>query len=42
MSLRIELFVDDIDASIRFYERALGFRLIRRDRSASRGRITHV
>ncbi len=31
MRLRIELFVDDIDASIRFYERALGFRVTRRE-----------
>jgi len=31
MRFRIELFVDDIDASIRFYERALGFRLVRRE-----------
>jgi lactoylglutathione lyase len=31
MSFRIELFVDDIDASIRFYEGALGFRLVRRE-----------
>jgi catechol 2,3-dioxygenase-like lactoylglutathione lyase family enzyme len=31
MRLRIELFVDDMDASIDFYERALGFRLARRE-----------
>ena len=31
MRFRLELFVDDIDASIRFYEDALGFRLVRRD-----------
>jgi lactoylglutathione lyase len=31
MAFRIELFVDDIDASIRFYEHALGFRLTRRE-----------
>jgi lactoylglutathione lyase len=30
VSFRIELFVEDLDASIRFYERALGFRLERR------------
>jgi lactoylglutathione lyase len=29
MRLRIELFVEDLDASIRFYEGALGFRLVR-------------
>jgi catechol 2,3-dioxygenase-like lactoylglutathione lyase family enzyme len=31
MRFRNELFVDDIEASIRFYERALGFRVIRRE-----------
>lgn len=31
MSFRIELFVDDVDASIRFYTGALGFRLVRRE-----------
>ena len=31
MPLRIELFVDDLDVSIRFYERALGFRLVRHE-----------
>jgi catechol 2,3-dioxygenase-like lactoylglutathione lyase family enzyme len=31
MSLRIELFVEDLDASIRFYEGALGFRRVRRE-----------
>jgi lactoylglutathione lyase len=31
MRFRIELFVDDVDASIRFYERALGFRVVRRE-----------
>ena len=31
MTFRIELFVDDVEASIRFYERALGFQLERRD-----------
>jgi catechol 2,3-dioxygenase-like lactoylglutathione lyase family enzyme len=31
VSFRIELFVEDLDASIRFYERALGFRLERRE-----------
>jgi lactoylglutathione lyase len=31
MDLRVELFVDDLDASIRFYEGALGFRLARRE-----------
>lgn len=28
---RLELFVDDLEASIRFYETALGFSLVRRD-----------
>jgi lactoylglutathione lyase len=40
MSFRIELFVDDLDASIRFYERALGFRVVRieaDDASVERG-----
>jgi lactoylglutathione lyase len=32
MSFRIELFVTDLDASIRFYEDVLGFSLERRDR----------
>jgi catechol 2,3-dioxygenase-like lactoylglutathione lyase family enzyme len=31
MSFRIELFVNDVDASIRFYQRALGFRVVRRE-----------
>ena len=31
MRFRIELFVDDLDESIRFYEAALGFRLTRRE-----------
>ena len=31
MSFRIELFVDDLDEAIRFYEAALGFRLTRRE-----------
>ena len=31
MSFRIELFVDNLDVSIGFYERALGFRVIRRE-----------
>jgi len=31
MRLRLELFVADLDVSIRFYERALGFRLARRE-----------
>jgi lactoylglutathione lyase len=31
MRFRIELFVDDVDASIRFYENALGLRLVRRE-----------
>lgn len=31
MSLRLELFVRDMDASIAFYERVLGFTLQRRD-----------
>jgi catechol 2,3-dioxygenase-like lactoylglutathione lyase family enzyme len=31
MRFRIELFVDDLDESIRFYETALGFRLARRE-----------
>lgn len=31
MRLRMELFVDDLDASVAFYDRALGFRVDRRD-----------
>lgn len=31
MRFRLELFVADVDASVAFYERALGFRLVRRD-----------
>ena len=31
MRFRLELFVDDLEASIRFYETALGFSLVRRD-----------
>jgi lactoylglutathione lyase len=31
VSFRIELFVEDLDASIRFYSRGLGFRLERRE-----------
>jgi catechol 2,3-dioxygenase-like lactoylglutathione lyase family enzyme len=31
MRLRIELFVEDLDTSIGFYERTLGFELTRRD-----------
>src|SRR4051794_4621763 len=31
MRFRLELFVDDLDASIRFYECALRFRLARRE-----------
>ncbi len=31
MRLRLELFVDDLDRSVDFYQRALGFRLVRRD-----------
>ena len=31
MRFRIELFVDDLDESIRFYEAALGLRLTRRE-----------
>lgn len=31
MTFRIELFVDDLDVSIEFYERALGFRVVRRE-----------
>src|SRR5829696_923202 len=31
MRLRLELFVEDIDSSMRFYERALAFRLDRRE-----------
>ncbi len=43
MRLRIELFVDDLDTSIAFYERVLGFELTRRDeRYASLRRGTAV
>jgi lactoylglutathione lyase len=31
MRFRIELFVDDLDAAVRFYEGALGFRMTRRE-----------
>jgi lactoylglutathione lyase len=31
MRLRLELFVRDLDASVAFYEQALGFRVDRRD-----------
>lgn len=31
MDFRIELFVSDVETSVRFYEAALGFRLDRRD-----------
>ena len=31
MGLRLELFVQDMDASVDFYRRALGFDLLRRD-----------
>lgn len=31
MRLRLELFVADMDASIAFYTRALGYRVVRRD-----------
>ncbi len=31
MRFRLELFVGDLDASIDFYERALGFRAVRRE-----------
>lgn len=31
MSVRLELFVRDMDAAIDFYERVLGFELLRRD-----------
>ena len=31
LTLRLELFVTDLDVSIRFYEQTLGFRLQRRD-----------
>lgn len=31
MRFRLELFVENLDASIRFYEAALGFKLVRRD-----------
>jgi lactoylglutathione lyase len=33
MHLRLELFVSDLNTSIRFYEQALGFRLERREAS---------
>ncbi len=43
MRVRIELFVDDLDTSIAFYERVLGFELTRRDeRYASLRRGTAV
>ena len=31
MRFRLELFVEDVDASVAFYERALGFRVARRE-----------
>ena len=31
MRLRLELFVDDLDRSVAFYEQALGFRAVRRE-----------
>src|SRR3954468_22564251 len=31
LRFRIELFVEDVDASMRFYELALGFGVVRRD-----------
>jgi catechol 2,3-dioxygenase-like lactoylglutathione lyase family enzyme len=31
MRFRLELFVEDLDASVVFYERALGFRVARRE-----------
>ena len=31
MRFRLELFVEDLDASVAFYERALGFRVARRE-----------
>ncbi len=43
MGLRLELFVRDVDASIDFYRRALGFEVLRRDAgyaSLRRGAVT--
>jgi hypothetical protein len=31
MSLRLELFVDDLARSVQFYERVLGFSVVRRE-----------
>jgi catechol 2,3-dioxygenase-like lactoylglutathione lyase family enzyme len=31
VAFRIEHFVDDVDASLVFYKRALGFRVVRRE-----------
>lgn len=43
MSLRMELFVEDLDRAIAFYHDVLGFRLLRRDQgyaSIRRGTVT--
>ena len=40
MRFRIELFVDDLDESLRFYEAALGFHLTRREAECYYLRIT--
>ena len=42
MRLRMELFVDDMDASIAFYSQLLGFRLARRDAGYAVVRRGHV
>jgi lactoylglutathione lyase len=42
MTLRIELFVDDVDASIRFYQRALRFRVVRREADYASLQLGHA